>query len=126
MTVSVQDLWKVYRNVDEPLNHDGSHRLPELASDLDERPMRKWHATAAFVNRKITEAIAGSQETMAAKDEKITRLHNENFDLKKRIAELEATTVQARLVELERCHAITVGKVQSHGEILAKLQGLQD
>lgn len=54
------------------------------------------------------------------------KLRQENYDLKQRIAELEKDTASARLVELERAHAITVGKVREHGEILAVLQGLQD
>ena len=127
MTVTAQVVYTVYRETVGGTNHDGTYTMPELVEKLTgERPVKGWQAVARFCEHHADSVAASARETIESQTLKIGSLHNENVNLKKRIAELEAETVPARLVELERCHAITVGKVNAHGEILAKLQGLQD
>ena len=124
MTLSAQDCWSTYREAVGGTNHDGSHTLPVDVNDLTgERPIKGWYAVSQLANQHATDAIEPVRHRLA---ESNVKLHNKNFALEKRIKELESDAVAARVVELERCQKILIGTSREHGEILARLQGLQD
>ena len=92
MTMSAERSYTAYRESVGGTNHDSTFTMPEDVSELGERQAKGWQAVAMdaenhtqyWLNRTMSEA----RKTIGSQSKRITELHNENFALKRRLAEL--------------------------------------
>ena len=91
MTMSAERCYAAYRESVGATAHDG-WQMPEDVNELGAKQAKGWQAVAAdaenhtqyWLNRTMSEA----RKTIGSQSKRITELHNENFALKRRLAEL--------------------------------------
>ena len=144
MTMSAKQCYDIYAGKVDNRAYNGDP-LPDFDA-MGDRQKAGWQAVANAANQHESDSVVSVRKSL---NDELKTLRQKNYDLRTSIAEkvaenrhlqmevrmlksdhngraLEIHTVAERVEELERCQKILIGTSREHGEILAKLQGLND